>query len=517
MSEATPQLSAGPPLAREVSRGLGLGDDESLHPLLDEAGGLQVIADSDAAVEWLVVEVARGGNAERCLLRIVAAGDSRRDAEQELIGKVAGSEGLLRPYAGRRPRSVAPVFPAAGWDASKRSWGDPAVGGPLAGGPWSGVLTEPTHVSMLSWLRLVEGKPWSKVRAGVSGSRWAECGGFRTASRLRLYGALSADAFIAETLLLKLEMLRQLVSGVSRLSEAADGVLDHRVGRLRVHSGPGDSLRPAFWDARAELGDLLPAAEGVPEYLASRQGGGGDWIAGLCLPRGKEQAGATEVRLDFIPDERLSEPPEKGSSIRLGIPENGDAPAREIDGEVELGYPEICRLVLRDPEIIEELSRDLLGRLSQPGVKMRSAGGAQLPADLFVAGTYWIAWLLDDPSDLQKAARFRDAAEEKIRGLDPVRAAAEGPAEVRRLAATSGFFPDWVGKHGTLATAALGLGLRLCAVLPLGGEGDAPWQAARAAIDELASGLRRRMVRPLSPAAEVLSVVRDYARARAGR
>ncbi len=384
------------------------------------------------------------------------------------------------------PSSGPPEGPGAAVDALQA----------ISSSPWGGVLLEPFHLPFDAWCRLASGTSWMEVRPSLSGvpaSILEEADARLREERPFLQPEASREPFGLESLLLRLETLRQLLEGLRALAvEAGHPHLGLAPGTVWVRLEEPGSLRTALWGARLSFVDTSPG------WAPERGGGkapslrppflvppgcerGDESFEGLCIARasGGVVADKGAIGIDFLPNAPLARPPAKGDAVLLGVPgpKSGDV-ERVLSARVEIGFPEVCRILVSDPALTSD---EIRGLLTGAAVKLWLRRDHSLVDDLFAAGTLFLSSLLRAPGDAAEAARFRDALAPRLLGAG---GADGGATEALRAVTSSGLFPvhDMSSPAGSspasrgvtamldraLTARAVALGMRLCAAVPGG-------------------------------------------------
>ncbi len=383
----------------------------------------------------------------------------------------------------------AGCFPVSGPSEEPGTAGD--VLQPISRVAWGGALLEPFHLPFTSWCALAAGAPWVTVREGLPSFPPAileDLDARMLHERAFLQVASAPGPFGLESLLLRLETLRQLLEGVRMVSL---GLAHPHLGLapetvwVRIER-PG-SLRTALWSARLVFLDPAPAGggdrvAGRPPFLVPPGCEVGDeWFEGMCIPRaaGTASAETGQIGIDFLPNAPLAKPPVRGDAVRLGVPSaRSGVTGRVFAGTVEIGFPEVCRILVSDPALSPE---EIRGVLTGAAVKLQLKRDHSLVDDLYAAGTMFLSLLLREAGDLEEAARFRDALAPRLRGAG---GSDGGMTESLRAVESSGVFAVQGGSNPlesasgekgvgavldrALVARAVALGMRMCAAIPGG-------------------------------------------------
>lgn len=290
-------------------------------------------------------------------------------------------------------------------------------------------------------------------------------------------------AFAAESLLLRLEALRQLLSDLRTLVQDQNRPhLALSPDALRVTVDAGDRPVPRLWTSRLRIvahpAPPAPSSAAEPVFVpeknrpkALRPPGcvaDSKWIEGVCIPRSGGAAARSHggIDLNFLPDEPLDTPPSRGTRLAL-TSETGSASVYAWV-MVDVAFSEVCSLSIADPSSVPPSLRPLLeNKGAGARVKLGHVQDHGLVDDLFAAGTLWLGWLLADPGDLDTAAAFRDELRSTtVSGTDGAQVS-DAKTRARRIvaAAESAKGLSELADRGLLA-ASLDLGLRMCAAWP---------------------------------------------------
>ncbi len=468
-----------------------------------------------------------------------------------------GPEARLEPFCiGCDNRETC--FPASGPSREPSTAGEILV--PLSARPWGGIIVEPFHLPLSAWCFLMLGMPWVGVRRDLlelPAVLLEEIEARFQEERRFLFSPEAAFAFGLESLLLRLETLRQILMVLFRLSvERGHPHLRVTPESIWVRLEPADALRSALWSGRVQLldtapavrdgdgGSLTPPAGRHPLLTPPGCGEGEDWIDGTCILKGGSGAAEALTRVEFLPAAPFSKQPAKGDLVRLGVPsESRTGEMRTIVGRVEATFPEMCRVFVRDPSVKPAEVRSLLTRgHGSSTIRLQIIRDHSLVDDLYAVGTLWITSLLANPRDLEAAARFRDEMARRLRGIRPGQVDAEIRAALNEPR-IGGVFAVQAGHDAVESTAAsrqgvafidswhmaraLALGLRLCGAVPGGypcqnHEPAGVEERARAydtllsMVVELSRQVRERMLSSTVRENPILGALASYVRERAG-
>jgi hypothetical protein len=421
---------------------------------------------------------------------------------------------------------------------------------PISSSPWGGILLEPFHVPFDAWCRLASGASWMDVRPSLSGVPTAileEADARLRDERPFLQLEASREPFGLESLLLRLETLRQLLEGLRAL---AAGVGHPHLGlaprTLWIRLEEPGSLRTALWGARVSFLDTSPG------WAPDRGGGeapslrppflvppgcerGDESFEGLCIARASGAVAPDKgaIGIDFLPNAPLGRPPAKGDAVLLGVPgpRSGDV-ERVLSARVEIGFPEVCRIMVSDPVLTPD---EIRGLLTGAAVQLRLRRDHSLVDDLFAAGTLFLSSLLRTPGDAAEAARFRDALAPRLQGAG---GADGGATETLRAVMSSGLFPVQDGSNPeessaasrgvpamldrALTARAVALGMRLCAAVPGGfpcqahepvgsAERDRAYEGLLSALTAFSREVRERLLATAATGDAALAALGAYA------
>jgi hypothetical protein len=420
-------------------------------------------------------------------------------ASGEEAGSGQGEHGYRLPCLDCDRRSTC--FPSTGPSEGGGAAAEILV--PLSSLPWGGAVVHSAHLPLEPGLRLLEGEPWSRVREGVDQvppSLVAEAERRFGVGQSFFIGPGDTDAFACESLLLRLEWLRQLLLGARTL--AVDGAHPHLAiapERIRVSLGTPDGPVPLLWCSAAHLLDTSPGfrsdgADEPPRFdlpddrsplyaPAGCTGGGGGAIEGICLPRGGSS-------VDFLPTAQFSSIPGEGDRVEILLPTSDPAAVGKILARVQIAFAEVCRLEMDDPRMsAEEATAELAKHAGSSGFRIRVSRDHSLVDDLFALGTIWFGSLIRQPFEWDNVAKLRDemiaaaGVDRPEDGTDGAGARALEVMEnsgllciqmsgdsVRSDETGDGAAPRGVDRG--LMSRSLALGLRMCAVLPDGYPGQ---------------------------------------------
>jgi hypothetical protein len=450
-------------------------------------------------------------------------------------------------------------FPASGPSTEPSTAGEILV--PLSARPWGGIVVEPFHLPLSAWCFLMLGMPWVGVRRDLlelPAVLLEEVEARFQEERRFLFSPEAAYAFGLESLLLRMETLRQVLTVLFRLSvERGHPHLGITPESIWVRLEPADALRSALWSGRVQLLDPAPAVrdgDGESQAPPARRhplltppgcGEGEDWIDGTCILKGGSGAAtAALTRVEFLPAAPFSRQPAKGDLVRLGVPPETQAgEMRAIVGRVEATFPEMCRIFISDPSVKAEEVRSLLTRgHASSTVRLKIIRDHSLVDDLFAVGTLWITSLLANPRDLESAARFRDEMARRLEGVRPGQVDA-AIREALNEPEIAGIFAVQAGHDAIESSAAsrqgvalidswhmaraLALGLRLCGAVPGGypcqnhepagvEERGRAYDTLLSMVVELGRQVRERMLSSTVRENPILGALASYVRERAG-
>src|SRR5262245_42447037 len=191
---------------------------------------------------------------------------------------IASSQGTKPPASAQDPYCLVcdhrdKCYPATGPSKEPETAGSLLT--PISAIPWGGIVVEPFHLPLGAWFRLISGMPWAAVRRELRSlppvildevdARFRE-------ERRFLYGPEAGNAFGLESFLLKLEVMRQILATLQRLSvERGHPHLGLSHDSVWVRLEPSDCLRSALWSARAQILDSAPGfREGAGDAVADR-------------------------------------------------------------------------------------------------------------------------------------------------------------------------------------------------------------------------------------------------------
>jgi hypothetical protein len=361
---------------------------------------------------------------------------------------------------------------------------------PVVENPWGGILVEPFDLPLRAWLRLASGERWSSVRAALDGwppshlRRLDDVFGW---ARPTLLGPEHGPLFALETLLLRLELLRQMLESLA--------ALDQGPGRPHLGLGPDavaiglgrpGVLSSLLWTSRLRKLEVsrarwsgeeaVPPADRSP-YLVPAECSQALPIPGRCHPRGAlDPTGAKPWDFHFLPQHPSEDPPARGTLVRFGVDDGrGAATGPSVEGRVNFGFRDVWTVTVETPARFAAVLDDLLARdEGRPLIVVRAVLDHTLSDDLFAVGTMWLASLLVDPGALDLAAQLRDRLRTAGRVTPPKYAAA-----VRGIGylgyRTDGDSPERLLPEDVL-DAALEIGNRLCGGVAgaFAGQGHSP-------------------------------------------
>jgi hypothetical protein len=406
---------------------------------------------------------------------------------------------LLDPYCASCERREI-CFPDGGPSREPGTAMDLLI--PISESPWGGIVVEPFHLPFWTWSRLAGGAPWARVRETLRDHPPSvlQAADARIAfDRTTLYERAAGSAHGLETLLIRLAVLHQVLSGLagisSRLGHPHLGLTGEGIW---IRLEPAQGLRTALWSARAVLLDPAPAwfaeggDDGIGEYVFATDRDPhltppgcerhDDWAEGLCIPRAATASPGGGIRVNFLPNAQFSRSPSRGDAVVLAFPaEPTSGVERRVRAIVEVALPDFCNVVVADPSVPEEEVRSWMAGPRGAAARLKVLRDHSLVDDLFASGTLWIASLMRLPGELRDAARFRDDLAPRLRGL---RGDAAITAETERAMRESGLFPvsgegDRAGSgpesddglvllDPVLLARAVALGMRLCGATPGG-------------------------------------------------
>jgi hypothetical protein len=459
---------------------------------------------------------------------------------QESLWRAARKGEAAGPYAahiaclecGERDK----CFPASGPSRDPGTAGTRLVA--ISDRPWGGLLVEPFHLPFQAWLRLASGTPWHTVRGLLAA--WpppllTELDRAFGGARATILGPEHGGSFALETLLLRLEWLRQTLVTLRAL---ADGPRRPHLGigpeTLAVSVGPPSVWAAPLWSSRVVFltsGAARETPDGSFEPLPGRSTamvppecrGGAAWIRGRCLPRGsaKTLSSAKTWDFNFLPSESATQTPGKGTAVRFALDDSGEPSGPTVDARVEVAFRDVWVVTVGDPRGNEAVIREMLQRDDgRPPIVMQAISDHGLSDDLYAVGSLWLSTLVAEPGSVPAGVKLREAL--RVAPADAPRsdaAEASGPCYyVRGDSAPERRLPV------ELIDSALELGNRLCGGVAgaYPGQGHGPVAAEKRAkvyddflgeIAMLASDARQRLF-GYSPAdAEIRSLLEGAFRA----
>ncbi len=395
---------------------------------------------------------------------------------------------------------------------------------PLMGTPWVGTLVARFDIPLQAWLKLAEDPVTDRSAAG---------GGHKG----RLVPAEFQERAQAESLLLRLEALRQIVTGIRGIHAGLQHPhLDIRPESIWVGRREQHSLAPSMWSPDVQLVDLAPGrgisgkyarpADLPPELIPTKSANGEESIPGLLIPRGEtvEEEGHVGVKFLFLPQGECEAPPGENEPVSVAMVQD-ETESRPFDGRVEVNLKDVYRLVIYPGDIpAENLGEELKGLGSQAVLRKAAAGGAELiDPDLFAAGTIWLSMLRWDTQHLERAAKLRETMMQALETEDALRGehsvaericltAARKSDDLFRLQYASAGSGGSASMGARLMGNCLWLGLRMCGALPEVYNGAAVdvMDLVLREIDMLQEEARYLMLGRSSGPEEILGVIRSF-------
>ncbi len=301
---------------------------------------------------------------------------------------------------------------------------------PLVDAPSGALLVEPFDLPLRAWLRLATGERWSAVRKELASwppSHVTRLDGVFGPGRPTLLGPEHGPLFALETLLLRLEILRQLLEGLSALAAGPGRPhLGLAPDAIAVGLAAPDVWGSPLWTSRARIldvsraagesaEDLAPPAD-RPPTLVSADCRPSAWTQGRCLPRaaGGEFAGMKSWDFHFLPHPSTDKVPSRGTRVAFSADVGGRPAGGTIEGLIDVAFSDVWMVGVPEPARFEAALRELIARDDgRPLIVMRPVTEHGLLDDLFAIGTLWLASLTVDPGGLDLAVTLREALRDR--------------------------------------------------------------------------------------------------------
>lgn len=362
--------------------------------------------------------------------------------------------------------------------------------------PAGAILVEPFDLPLRAWLRLASGERWSGVRASLAdwpASHLARLDAALGHSRPTLLGPETGPPFALETLLLRLDFLRQTLEGLRALAHGpGQPHLGLAPDAIAVGLGSPGVMSPLLWTTRVRYldvsrarvdagGEAVPPPDRPPSLVPPECQASAS-TPGRCHPRGgpPDFSAGKPWDFHFLPQHPNADAPSKGTRIRFAADDGSGRPTGPaVEGHVSFGFRDVWTVAVDEPGRFEPALREILARdEGRPLVVVRPVLDHALADDLYAAGTLWLASLLVDPGALELAAQLRDRLRE-AGTADPPRYL-EAVRNVGFLwYQSAGGAPERRLPEDVLETA-LEIGNRLCGGVP----GDWPGQGHQPAEPE---------------------------------
>jgi hypothetical protein len=352
---------------------------------------------------------------------------------------------------------------------------------PLVDAPSGALLVEPFDLPLRAWLRLATGERWSAVRKELSSwpaSHVLRLDGVFGPGRPTLLGPEHGPLFALETLLLRLEILRQLLEGLSALAAGPGRPhLGLAPDAIAIGLAAPDVWGSPLWTSRARILDVSRAAgESVddlappadrPPALVSADCRPSAWTQGRCLPRaaGGNFTGMKSWDFHFLPHPSTDKVPSRGTRVVFAADQGGRPVGPMIEGLIDVAFSDVWMVGVPEPARFEASLRELIARdEGRPLFVMRPVTEHGLLDDLFAIGTLWLASLTVDPGGLDLAVALRDALRDR---------GAKAPGGYVAAAKGLGFVLYQAQEDGSerslpaeILESILDLGNRLCGGVP---------------------------------------------------
>jgi len=364
---------------------------------------------------------------------------------------------------------------------------------PVMATPWSGSLVAGFDLPLAAWLKLVKDPDidLASITPGLPRTVLDPIAAAAKDRQGRLVPAEFKQRALGESLLLRLEVLRQLLAGIRGVHSGLQHPhLDVRPESIWVGQGRRSSLAPSLWSPDVQLIDLAPCHTGADQYVHApdlpaeltppKSKSGSEGISGILVPRGEtvEEEGRTGVKFLFLPQGECEDPPGENEPVTLAMVQD-DTESRAFDARVEVNLKDVYRLVIFIGDIPKDKIDEELKGLGSQAVLRKAATDAEhaVDPDLYAAGTIWMALLRWNTEDLAGCAALRETLLQTLETEDALRG---DHAVAERICLTTANEHDDLfriqfeasGAEGSASMAGrllgkcLWLGLRMCGALP---------------------------------------------------